>query len=623
MHPKTTDQQLAWALFLLLFTVYLLTYSGALHSSDGQAMFSVSESLVRRGEYDINQIRWMGLQQGTYGTDGNLYCRKGLGTSVAALPLAWLGLVVPAWGVVQTTMLLNVLMTAITGSVVFLYVHRLGYRRSTALITALVFGLSTLAWPYAKFFFSEPLTGLCLVAAAYFLVQLGPSHTGRASLWRSALAGFFLGLAVATRFANAVLIPIFLVALVLQLLRQRGTLDWASIRSNLRVVVSATWAEILAFAVPLVLWAALMAAYNYLRFGSPLITGYLPEESFSAPWLEGILGLLVSPGRGVLFFSPILLACVPALPQFVRRHRVQAFLILLAAACYLFLYGKWFMWHGGFAWGPRFLLPVIPLLCVTMAPLLERLAGMTRALFWALFALSLAVQLPGLSVHFIHHQEALLEAGLPLFDPSTFFHPRYSQLWGTLSFLSPENLDFAWVQTTAGIRIDWISLALSTVLVALCAWVLALLILERMSSLPHKLSVFIILPLLVAGGTALLLCRYKNDGHAEYVQMLNFLESTSEPSDAIIQNNPPETAILQNHYRGQLPIYGLFEGEGSLPQSTLSLLDTVSSRHPRIWLIPGPLPPNINSLDLWFSQRGWSAAHSAFGGQRLTLYSRP
>jgi hypothetical protein len=623
MHPKTTDKQLAWALFLLFFTVYLLTYSGALHSSDGQAMFSVSESLVRRGVYDINQIRWMGLQQGTFGTDGNLYCRKGLGTSLAALPLAWLGLLLPAWGVVQTTMLLNVVITALTGSVIFLYVRRLGYRQSTACITALVFCLGTLAWPYAKYFFSEPLTGLCLIGAAYFLVQRGPSQTGRVSLWRPALSGCFLGLALATRFANAVLIPIYLVALVVQLLRSRSAADWPSIRSNPRIVISATWAEVLAFAAPLLFWAALMAAYNYLRFGSPLITGYLPEESFSAPWLEGILGLLVSPGRGILFYCPILLACIPALPQFVRRHRVQAFLVLFTAASYLLLYGKWFMWHGGFAWGPRFLLPVIPLLCVTVAPVVERLAGKTRALFWALFGISVAVQLPGLSVHFIHHQEALLDAGLPLFDPVTFFHPRYSQLWGTLSFLSPENLDFAWVQATAGIKLDWISLTSSVLLVAVCAWVVAVSMRGQVPSPLHKLSLFVLVPLLVAGGTTLLLSRYNNDGHADHVQMLKYLQATSEPVDAIIQNNPPETAILQNHYKGRLPSYGLFEGEGSLPQDTLTLLDTVSARHPRIWLIPGQLPPNINSLDLWFSQQGWSAAHSAFGAQRLTLYSRP
>ena len=116
MSPRYAGRTIHFALFLLLFSVYFVTYSGTLHSSDGQAMFSVAESLVRRGDYDIDQIRWMGLQQGTFGADGELYCRKGICTSLLAVPLAWLGLVVPLWGMVQTTMLLNIVVTALTGT---------------------------------------------------------------------------------------------------------------------------------------------------------------------------------------------------------------------------------------------------------------------------------------------------------------------------------------------------------------------------------------------------------------------------------------------------------------------------------------------------------------------------
>jgi len=623
MHMKSTDKSLAVALLLLLFSVYLVTYSGSLHSSDGQAMFSVSETIVRRGAYDINQIRWMGLQQGTFGLDGNLYCRKGPGTSLVALPLAWLGLVVPAWGVIQTTMLLNALVTALTATLIFIYVRRLGYGQSAAWVTAMVFGLGTIAWPYTKYFFSEPLTGFCLLAAAYFTLPRGFSPDEGPS-WQGCLfAGFFLGLAVATRFANAVLLPIYGGLLLFYLLRRRGLTSWSALRSTPSLLFSATWRQLLAWAIPLMVWGALLAAYNYLRFGSPVITGYLPEESFSAPWMTGILGLLVSPGRGLIFFCPILLACLPALPHFVRRHRTESVFFLLTAGCYVMLYGKWFMWHGGFAWGPRFLLPIIPLLCIILAPLVERLQGKSRAAFWALLAVSAAVQLPGLSVHFIHHQEALLKTGLPLFDPITFFHPRYGQLWGTLAFLKPENLDFAWVQTSPGFTLDWLSLAASLLLVLLCGSVLALVVRESTGRAMNRVYVFVLLPLLIVGGTALLLARYKNDGHGDYVQMLENLEASSEAHDAIIQNYPPETAILQNHYKGRLTSYGLFEGEGPLPDDTLTLLDALGAKHPRIWLIPGDLPPHTNSLDLWFTERGWSVEHRGFGAERLTLYTQP
>ncbi|HUS69957.1 MAG TPA: hypothetical protein VM075_04180 [Anaerolineae bacterium] len=623
MHTKGNDNPLAIALFLFLLCIYLLTFSGSLHSSDGQAMFSVSESLVRRGAYDINQIRWMGLQQGAFGSDGNLYCHKGLGTPLVALPLAWLGLVVPAWGVVQTTMLLNVVVTALTGTVVFAYVRRLGYTPATACASALVFGLATIAWPYAKYFFSEPLTGICLLAAAYFTLQLGLPQGESPSWLRLALAGFCLGLAIATRFANAALVPIYAVLLAVHLLRTAGIARWSTMRCQPSLLVTATWRGLLAFAVPLAIWAAVLAGYNYVRFGNLLTTGYVGEQSFSAPWVTGILGLLVSPGKGLLVFCPVLVAVLPSLPSFFRRHRLHATLTVLVAVAYVLLYGKWFMWHGGFAWGPRFLVPIIPLLCVALAPLLERLEGRRRAAFWALFAVSAAIQVVGLSVHFVHYQEALLQTGLPLFDPVTFFHPRYSQILGTLRFLRPENLDFAWVRTVPSFAIDWVALATSLLLLGLCAWVFSLVVRPSAAPRPWRIHVFVLLPLLIAGGAALCLARYKNDGHGDYVQMLGYLQASSRPSDAIVQNSPPETAIMQNHYKGRLPSYGLFEGEQPLPEDTLALLDTLAERHPRIWLIPGDLPPQTSSLDLWFAQQGWAAEHRSFGSERLTLYVRP
>lgn len=622
MSLKSNDKALALALFLFLLSAYLLTYSGSFHSSDGQAMFSVTESLVRRGEYDINQIRWMGLQQGTFGPDGELYCRKGLATSLLTIPLAWLGMVLPFWGVVQSGMLFNVIVTALTGLLVFLYVRRLGHSSSTGLISGLVFGLGTMAWPYAKYLFSDPLSGLSLLASAYFLLHLA-SLGGTAGLKPALLSGACLGLAIATRFANAVLIPLFVAVLVAYLLRRDGIAAWPTVGSRLSGLLSTVWRETCAFLLPLLLWGIVMAAYNYLRFGNPLTTGYLPEESFSAPWVRGILGLLISPGRGLFLYCPILLALIPAWPSFFRRHRLEAIFLALISLSYLLLYGKWFMWHGGFAWGPRFLVPIIPLLIIMLSPLVERLRGRWLGLFWALFAVSVAVQVLGLSSDFIHHQEALLETGLPLFDPITFFNPRYAQLWGNLAFLRPENLDFAWVRTSPSVEVDWLALSTNVALLILCAWGFVLSARRTKTSQAHKIYLFILLPLLLIVSTTFSLARYKNDGHADYVRMLQFLEANSQPGDVILQNSPPETAILQNHYKGRLPSYGLFEGEQPLSQDTLALLERLAAAHSRFWLIPDSLLPSRSSLDRWFTERGYSATHQNFGQERLTLYTRP
>jgi len=114
------DGQIAVCLFALLFSVYLLTFSGRYHASDEMSMLAATDSLARRGAWDTELIRWMGEQQGSFGPDGHLYSRKGIGTTLAALPLYWLAVQTEQVGNVQAAMLTDAIVTALTGALVYL-----------------------------------------------------------------------------------------------------------------------------------------------------------------------------------------------------------------------------------------------------------------------------------------------------------------------------------------------------------------------------------------------------------------------------------------------------------------------------------------------------------------------
>ena len=89
--PK--DRSTAFLVFGFLLACYLLTYTGYIDSSDGLSTFATTESMVRRGAFDSNQVLWLGNQQGNIGVGGDLFTRKGLGMVLLAAPLAWIALI--------------------------------------------------------------------------------------------------------------------------------------------------------------------------------------------------------------------------------------------------------------------------------------------------------------------------------------------------------------------------------------------------------------------------------------------------------------------------------------------------------------------------------------------------
>ena len=70
------------------------------------------------------------------------------------------------------------------------------------MVLGLLFGLATIAWPYAKQFFGEPLSALSLLLCFYGLL----TWRQRGRWWWAALAGLGAGVAVATVTAHALLV---------------------------------------------------------------------------------------------------------------------------------------------------------------------------------------------------------------------------------------------------------------------------------------------------------------------------------------------------------------------------------------------------------------------------------
>ena len=578
-------------------------------------MFSVAESLVRRGVLYVDQIRWMGLQQGTFGLDDYLYSRKGIGMSLLLVPLVWLGRNIPGWGSATSALLFNSVVTAASAVVLFLIARQLGYAEREALTAGLVFGLATLAWPYAKTCFSEPLAGLCLLIALWATLRFVES--GNAAF--ATIVGLSLAWAVATRYANVILVPLF-AAFLAHKVWQRITPP----RRNSR----ALWRTAGAFALPLVIAAVLLAAYNIARYGNPLDTGYLAEERFDGNWLQGIAGLLVSPGRGLFLYAPVLLLALPAAPTLWHRHRLTAGLVYAIVIGHVLLYGKWFMWHGGYAWGPRFMLPAVPFLVLGLLPVIPwaQRSARRRGVLIALVVLSGLLQVLGLSVHFELFQTRLLDTGLPLFAPITFFDPRYSPLIGQWKFLRLEHLDFVWVAQN---RVDWGLLAVLLVGSVLLGWLLMRTARTAAAPVPDIGGLAGSAVLSVALSAVVLTAAHRiwPEDLRRAVEMLN---AHTGAADVIITATPEETAAFADLYRGRAEVLGLNAGTLGRDAHALSALQRAAATHEHVWWLPNWLPPAQSDIERWLMEQGFRVEEHFFPrregaseGRRLAHYFFP
>jgi hypothetical protein len=248
-----------------------------------------------------------------------------------------------------------------------------------ALLSTLGYGLGSAAFPYATVFYGQALAAALLIVAWERLLVLRRGAAGAVWWWG---VGALLGLAVLVELTAA--LPAFwLVLWGLGTARTRGL------------------ALLVAGALPP---AALLGAYNAACFGSPFATGYqylgrFPEISsygvtgFGAPRLEALLGLTLSPFRGLFVYSPFLLLALPGWQVLRRRHAAPAWLCLVAFTAQLLLIAGWHDWKGGAALGARNLLVATPFLLVPAAVALDAWwrAPLRRAIASALLVLSVLV----------------------------------------------------------------------------------------------------------------------------------------------------------------------------------------------------------------------------------------
>jgi hypothetical protein len=454
MTMRNNGRRTAWLVFLFFVGLYLLSMGEGLYSTDGETMLRTTASIVDQHQLAIRcRSR---LPNAARGIDGRCYSRYGLGQPLISIPpyllAKGINALLPRTDFAALVFLfvprLNQIVTPLTCVLLFLFAARLYHSARLGVGLSLVYGLGTMAWPYAKYYFSEPLSTFCLLATAYFLFVFREQGTLR----QLVLAGLFLGYALLTKLSNAVALPFFLAyalptGLALRSFRSlvsratpsrwRSSISTVPEDSQIAVHRICSWKRLLAFLAPTVFFLAIAMLLSYHAFGHPLTGGY-HEEGWTTPWYVGLYGLLLSSGKSLFLFVPLTIVAPLGLGALYKGGRKEETVLFTAIiGVFLWLHAGWWSWYGGWSWGPRFLVPALPFVILPLGALWPggraRHAGLV-----ALIAISIFVQFLGVVVDFNLYMLLINDLAKLLFIPE------YSPLVGHLKFmLSGGELDLS------------------------------------------------------------------------------------------------------------------------------------------------------------------------------------
>jgi len=152
------------------------------------------------------------------------------------------------------------------------------------------------------------------------------------------------------------------------------------------------------FAISPSLAAVYLLSVNAYLFGDPQDFGYR-GESFSMSFQKGFADLTVGLDKGILWFAPLVILA-PAGVWKLRNHVIRWFGPVLAScsAAYLLLIACWYGYRGGNCWGPRLLMPVLPLLLLLAGAAMGGLIAKRVAV--ALLVAGFVVNLLGVLIYY-------------------------------------------------------------------------------------------------------------------------------------------------------------------------------------------------------------------------------
>jgi hypothetical protein len=384
---RTNRYNVLCLLFFLSF--FLLFCSGRLASGDAGTQLQAAMLLANTGKPAIvtppaepEAGLWVRNQ------DGDYYQAHDIGNMILMFPAAAAGSALsqaPAAQDIQSPPILSRVGVSMTYACVsaigvfFMFLlFSLFATRRTAFLLSLAFATTTFFWAYAKS--SWDVMGACVGVCMLLYLSARLLHEEPVQNTTVVLSGCALAFASSFRYS---LLPFLILGVLVFFYLAREKFEWRHVAVFL---IAAFFGLVPTF------------IYNFVRMGSvlrPATTAPQFDEgnALGGNVVQGLYGLMLSPNKGIFIFAPILLLLF-AVPFTWNRFPLSAPRLILSfsigAALYVLLIAKLNNW-GAFGWGPRYMLPILPVLFFAVGMTLVSLWGRYRYPLMLLIFVSLVL----------------------------------------------------------------------------------------------------------------------------------------------------------------------------------------------------------------------------------------
>lgn len=436
---------LATASFICLFA------SGVIESQDGLQYLSVARNIYYLHkpiapplEFDEGKNVYMNVSKGK---DGNYYSPTGIGYSLALVPavaasdfLHRIYHVAPPirfplesdWSVLLFASFTNSLFAGLLAVYICAFALRLGIPKSLAILTAFLTVFTTNLFPLAKEGFAHMMFISMLMGTFYFIRKYSDEGKRRNLAW----AGISFGIMVISY--GPIYFLTFPAILVYYLLLSKPKFRLAWMVARIEDAAAG-----LLTALPFLIFYFLT---NAQKSGSVIDSGYGAPDSrvFNTNLhilYEGTFGLLLSPGRGFYWYSPLALLPVIFWSKLnFKKFAAEIIALLLLALFFVYFFAvqnagmDWLSWNGESSWGPRYISVLLPLCGILTGAILSQLKKAHLLLIAVPIILAgLSVQLLGVLLPYqikfrgLQPEFRLNETRFTVADYGNFI-PRYSPL---------------------------------------------------------------------------------------------------------------------------------------------------------------------------------------------------